>query len=478
MPPAAPRPARPAAVVPLVLSLLAASPPTILGAQPAPCVPATPRADAGSGSVRDFLAAPFTEQLVASGEGRTIAWVTTSDGRRAVRIATPGAADGGWRVRTRWTSCDDDGQEITELAVSRDGARLVWVRGGAPNRAGETPNPTSDPRGVERAIWLADTSEAAPRRVAAGASPALSPDGTRLAFIAGGALQHLALDDATATPVKLAMRGTPGDVRWSPDGTRLAFASDRGTHRIVGLYELATQRITWLEPSTDRDLALAWSPDGRQLAWVRVPSIVAGAPIFVPQRRADVPWALMVADVASGRVTRPFVADTGRGSAWQPFEGSAALHWAWDARSIIVPWEKDGWLRPWRIPLDGGAPRALTTCACEAGYVAMERIGMGELRGPDHVLPVTAIAPGDCRRSPTARRNRSIAATRGRTRRCRSAASGSPSCASRTTRPRRCTWPRERASRGSRGRSSRPRSRPCARGRWCRRRSRSAPRTA
>jgi dipeptidyl aminopeptidase/acylaminoacyl peptidase len=348
-------------------------PPRALGAQ-APLAPVPPAMDA---DVRAFLAAPFTDQLTAAAEGRAVAWVTNTAGRRAVRVAVPDA-DGRWTARTLWAAESDDGQEIGALSLSRDGRVAVWVRGGAPNRAGELPNPTSDPRGVERAIWIAPVTGGSARRLLAGASPQLSPDGRTLAYVVAGALHVQALrgDSLAGTaPTRIAMRGAPSEVSWSPDGTRLAFASGRGTHAFVGTYELSTQRIGWLDPSTDVDLAPTWSPDGTRLAWVRTPSQPVETPNFVPQRRADVPWSLRVAEVATGRVVHVFRADTGRGSAWSTFEGRTTLAWTGDGRGVVVPWEKDGWLRPWLVPVGAGAPRALTRCACEASWASVRRAG-------------------------------------------------------------------------------------------------------
>ena len=346
----------------------------------APVAAQAPLADvppALAADVRAFLAAPFTEQLVGASAGRAVAWVTNTAGRRAVRVATPDA-DGTWRARTVWEADGDDGQEIGALSLSADGRRLAWVRGGAPNRAGELPNPASDPRGVERALWTAPVGEGRATILARGASPVWSPDGGRVAYVASGALVVHDVTGATdsARAVRRAtLRGGFSNVTWSPDGTRLAFVSNRGTHSLVGTYDLAAQRVTWMSPSTDVDAAPAWSPDGTRLAFVRTPARPVETPTFVPRRRADVPWSLRVADAATGRLVHTWTADAGRGSVFQPFEGSQVLAWTRDGTGVIVPWEKDGWLKPWLVPLAGGAPRALVRCACEAGWASMRRAG-------------------------------------------------------------------------------------------------------
>ena len=52
---------------------------------------------------------------------------------------------------------------------------------------------------------------------------------------------------------------------WSPDGGRLAFCADpAGWHRL-GLYDLASETIRWLEASEGEDTNPAWSADGRRV---------------------------------------------------------------------------------------------------------------------------------------------------------------------------------------------------------------------
>ena len=77
-------------------------------------------------SMAQVLHYPFTAELAAAEHGDVIAWVCNLDGVRNVWMArapsfTP-------RKATQYS--DDDGQEITQLTFSPDGARLVFVLGG------------------------------------------------------------------------------------------------------------------------------------------------------------------------------------------------------------------------------------------------------------------------------------------------------------------------------------------------------------
>lgn len=58
------------------------------------------------------------------------------------------------------------------------------------------------------------------------------------------------------------------DARWSPSGARLLFASNVHGHFDVGAYELATGQIAWLTSGEGDKEFPAWSPGGRQLAYV------------------------------------------------------------------------------------------------------------------------------------------------------------------------------------------------------------------
>jgi Tol biopolymer transport system component len=108
-------------------------------------------------------------------------------------------------------------------------------------------------------------------------TPVWSPDGTRLALIAGDAVRGTAMYVVNADGTRLRKvvdcpgNGTCGTERmaapaWSPDGTRLALVGD-------GLYvvDVASRVLQRLTTGTGGEFAAApaWSPDGRRLAYSR-----------------------------------------------------------------------------------------------------------------------------------------------------------------------------------------------------------------
>src|SRR6185503_17279739 len=132
-----------------------------------------------------------------------------------------------------------------------------------------------------------------PRKLGEGYSPAVAPTGGRVAFIKKGQIWWAPLDSGDATqPLKT--RGNASNIRWSPDGTKLAFVSSRGDHAFIGVYTVADSSLLYLAPSTDRDQSPVWSPDSRQLAFIRVPA-VSRTRNWGPRREAE-PWSIWMAD--------------------------------------------------------------------------------------------------------------------------------------------------------------------------------------
>ena len=309
------------------------------------------------------LSAPFPSGLVAAPGHAKVAWVMNAKGVRNVWVAEGPGYEG--RVVTAFT--EDDGEEITDLAFTADAAAVVFVRGGDPNRAGEIPNPLSRSVPRERAIHVAALGGGPSlRRLAEGHSPLPHPKETRLVFVEKNQVWSLDLAEG-ASPVRLfAARGGMGSLRFSKDGGRLAFVSDRGSHAFVGVFDLATSSLTWMDPGVDRDGEPAFSPDGKSVAFLRV-AARREQETFGAVREAE-PWSIRIADVLTGRGREVFRADRGVGSA---FHGVVAPNQIlWMGERLVFPWEKTGFLHLYSVPAAGGPPTALTGGAFEVEHVA------------------------------------------------------------------------------------------------------------
>jgi dipeptidyl aminopeptidase/acylaminoacyl peptidase len=322
----------------------------------------------GPFSVEQILSAPFPSELVASPSGARVAWVFDDRGVRNVWVAE-GPAFAGRRLTTYQ---HDDGQEITGLSFSPDGSALVFVRGGAANRAGEVPNPASNAAGAEQAVWTVPVGGGDPRKLGAGSGAAVSPKGDLVAFVQRGQIWLAGLSGTPAAAAAVHARGSARGLEWSPDGSRLAFVSGRGTHAFIGVVDIASKVITWLEPSLDTDDAPVWSPDGTRVAFIRK-SPVRDRVIFHPERDGP-PWSIRIADAVTGAGREVWRAAPGRGSVFQPVEFGPQLAWSIDQR-LVFPWERDGWKHLYSVAASGGDAVLLTPGAFEVDDVSYAQDG-------------------------------------------------------------------------------------------------------
>ena len=323
----------------------------------------------GQPTIREIDGAPFASSIVAARSAGAVAFVLNARGVRNIWVTDSTGPSA--RMVTAFTQ--DDGQDLTSLAFTADGRMLYFVRGGGANRAGDIPNPVSDPAGTEQAIWRVSLDGAPAMRVTEGSSPAPAPRGRDFAFTRRGAIwMATAGADSTRVAQLIKARGSAGSLRWSPDGSQLAFVSNRGTHSFVGVYTVAGRTLRWMAPSTDGDNSPVWSPDGTRLAFLREP-YERRRMIFVPIRTAQ-PWSIQVADAKTGQATEVFRAAPGQGSAYWAIVADNQLFWSADDR-IVFAWERTGFVHLYSIPSAGGVPVELTPGTGEVEFVSLSQDG-------------------------------------------------------------------------------------------------------
>ena len=237
-------------------------------------------------TIAQFLAPAMPFELVSAKKADRIAWLSYE---RGVRNAYAASAPEFKPVQlTKFR--EDDGVTLTELQISDDGSTVSFARGSEANREGWIANPSSNPDGGEHAIWAAKTDGSGAWRVVATLeSGTLSPDGRSILFAKDGQIYRAKVTAAPAATAKdrgeapfIKLFGRNIGPRWSPDGSKIAFTSDRLNHSFVAAYDMKTRTVHYLAPSTDFDSNPIWSPDGKQLIFLRRP----GTP-FGQQAQAD-----------------------------------------------------------------------------------------------------------------------------------------------------------------------------------------------
>jgi dipeptidyl aminopeptidase/acylaminoacyl peptidase len=369
-------------------------------------------------TIEQILSYSFSYGLASAKKADRIAWLEFEQGKRTVYTA---AAPDFKPVRLA-NFMDDDGTDLTSLLISDDGSVVVFVRGSDPNRAGWVANPSQFPDGSEQAIWAVRSREANPFRLTAGASPALSPDGKWVVFAKDGQIYGVAVQPAlkktsstTDEELKPLFRtwGTNSNPRWSPDSKKIAFVSDRQDHSFIGVYDLASRKITYLAPSVDRDTNPAWSGDGKRIAFIRRPGsafaqIIAqaqtqgppGQPPFrptpsreqaQPQQAQSQPQQIATgpgfqsSKFADGHTFTFWVAEveSGKGEkVWhdplddQTFRTIRSITWA--GESLVFQLERNNWQHYYSVPVSGevdSVPTNITPGEGEAEYVGFSADG-------------------------------------------------------------------------------------------------------
>ena len=349
-------------------------------AETAPSGPA--RRNGGSSSsnrnyLKALLGAPLVYQPARSSDGESIAFIA-----REGRTLTIYAARRGQPALALVSYTDDDGQTLSQVAVSNDGRWVAYVRGGPANDKGEVPNPRSLRVPPQQQIWLVKsvgaaatdpaatgrTVAAAPQCVAAGSEPRFAPDARSLLWMSARGIASAALpaDEAGALGVVQFLLPGPADsLRFSPDGSRIAY--QRSSH--IEIYDFAA-KTTWAvaRPAEAIDSDPAWSADGGHIAfrreYGRQPDTESG---FAEPFMAKTPWAIWVADPTHHEAHQVWRADSGMGSAYYALDQDATdagsqgdqLLWSDDGH-IAFAWEHDGWRHLYEVSAEGGAARLLT----------------------------------------------------------------------------------------------------------------------
>lgn len=220
-------------------------------------------------------------------------WTLNPSGGPAAARAVTNFTDG----RVLWPSISYDGQlivfernfQIWTLDPATGQARAVPVR-----RRGAPAGPATERlRFTDRWQGLA-----------------LSPDGTKMAFVAHGEVFAASAADGGEATRLSATPTAESDVVWAPNSRRVVYASERDGPAHFYSYDFGTGKETRLTNADRNDAFPCFSPDGKQLAF---------------ERDAR---ELRVLDLASGRERLVATGQFGR----PPLSADRPLAWAPDGR--------------------------------------------------------------------------------------------------------------------------------------------------
>lgn len=310
-------------------------------------------------TLRQAMSAPFNSDLTAAPAQDAFAWVSNVEGQRNIWVALRSATGDGFISRPLTRYANDDGQQISELTWSPDAQLILYVRGGSSDNPEKTaPNPAHLPDGAEQDVWMVAPAGGAPRLVGKGSSPTFSPSGELITWFSNGQIWYQRPSDIGMKPAQsIHVFGDCHSFVWSPDGSKLAFVSDRGSHSFIGVFSPSANTLTFVDPGTDHDGFPAWSPDSRAIAFVRVPYFKDEN--FSGPQRSGRPWSIRVANAITGDGHEVWRAAPGQGSVFRALDADQQLFWTADEH-LLFPWEQEGWLHLYALPLQGGSARLLT----------------------------------------------------------------------------------------------------------------------
>jgi dipeptidyl aminopeptidase/acylaminoacyl peptidase len=301
------------------------------------------------------LALPIASGLVGAADTPRFAWVENAGGVRNIWVSA-----GGRPARAITAFTDDDGQQLSDLALTRDGARVAFVRGGDPEFPdGSIPNTAASATPPKQQLFITSATGGAAELVGEGHAPVFAPDGERLAFTRKG---EIWLWSKAAGAQRVAtVAGDASRLEWSPDGRQLLFVDERGDHSFIALLDVAARgeaRVRYLDPGLGFAVEPCFAPDGKSIAYIRFVDPPATA-IGDGGRY----WSIRSVELATGTARTLWAAPAGAGGT---YAGTRArnLFWAKDG-TIVFPWERSGWLHAYALDPARGSTRDLTPGAFE-----------------------------------------------------------------------------------------------------------------
>ena len=201
-----------------------------------------------------------------------------------------------------------------------------------------------------------------------------NPKGTKLAVGAKGAGQDaIYLVDVASGDYETLSFGlqTIGGVAWSPDGKRIAFEADTGgRHADIYVYDFGSRKLSKLTHDVFTDVMPTWSPDGKYVYFV------SDRLDMLTPRDMPVDFAIWKHDVDSRDVYRVDVQSLViERITSDPEIDKTSLAVSPDGRSLLYVADYNGINNLWRIDLTTRRRTALTNSLQEVSQISLSKDG-------------------------------------------------------------------------------------------------------
>ena len=246
-------------------------------------------------NIADYLAPAFPSDLVANHKGDAVAWVFNDKGSRNIYYGQ--LATNNFKALTQYKG--DDGVEIGSIVFAPNDDKIYFVRGNTTNAKGEPANPAQLQYTTEQNIYSLDIASGTIKKLAKGSGPVISPDGKLLVYTQGAKAWKINLTEETVTVQPLFFsRGSINSLAFNASGKQILFVSNREEHSFIGVYDLASNQVSFIDASTYNDSDPVWNKEGTHIAFVRTVNVKYDIG-FTPRPTAAQPWEIRLAELAT-----------------------------------------------------------------------------------------------------------------------------------------------------------------------------------
>ncbi len=298
---------------------------------------------------------PFISEITATEKGSKMALSINEKGMRNIYVGEGPQ----FKLRKRTNYKTDDGQEITSVTISADGKWIVYVRGGDHGAFDRSlsRNPSSSIEKPAIKIYSIPFAGGNPILLGEGDYPVFQPGDKEVTFIRNSQVYSVPADGSKAPSNLFFANGRISAIQWSADGSRMLFVSSRGSHSFIGIYTKGAPSIGWIAPTFARDVSPRWSPDEKNIVFVRRPA--AGGAVDSLTAPKHLAWEIWKADAETGKAEKLWKAPQTLQGSVPSSQGSFNLHWAAKDRIVFLSYQ-DGWPHLYSISANGGDPILLT----------------------------------------------------------------------------------------------------------------------